>query len=206
MKSSSLLLQVSGHWVLRRWIFMSAALWSRSCPALRSTLPQLHNNTLPARQHQIDKHREWRNDPNNSHIDLSTHSTREFLCLFKKKKSNTFYLQISTSKVVIHLGAACFGSKLFMKNMPLKPRPLKKWEVIVVFKQPFSHSPSFIRTTARLCCVEGSCNVRASVSLVLTAWRYSSTILLCVHLKVQIKPVTLNEIKRVTLRFYDRLR
>lgn len=96
---------------------------------------------------------------------------------------------------MIHLGAACFGSKLFMKNMPLKPRPLKKWEIIVVCKHPFSHSPSFIRMTARLCCVEGSCNVRASVSLVLTAWRYSSTVLLCVHLKVQIKPVTLNEIK-----------
>lgn len=165
MKLSSLLLQVSGHWVLR-----AQEVNPYVCSSLEQILPlsPLHS-TAATQQH--------------------------FTCQTASNRQNTFYLQIRVSKVVIHLRAACFGSKLFMKNMPLKPRPLKKWEVIVVFKQLFSHSPSFIRTTARLCCVEGSCNVRASVSLVLTAWRYSSTILLCVHLKVQIKPVTLNEIK-----------
>lgn len=167
---------------------MSAALWSRSCPSLLSTLLQLHNNTLPVKQHQIDKTlrvTKWFKQL----TYLSTHTVQGSFCAFLKKNkyilpSNQRFYNCDSSR------SSLFCLKFFMKNMPLKPRPLKNWEVIVVFKQPFSHSPSFIRTTARLCCVEGSCNVRASVSLLLTAWRYSSTILLCVHLKVQIKPVT----------------
>lgn len=81
--------------------------------------------------------------------------------------------------------------------MPLKPRPLKtlllcsstQWHNQSL--RPFSHLPSFKRITARSYCIVGSWNIWASVSLVLITCRYNSTIFLCIHLKVEIKPVTL---------------
>ncbi len=179
---------------------MSAALWSRSSPSLLSTLLQLRNNTLPARQHKIHRtvycDRTENDNTHSSRIYISEYLFVYYIWYFKRVVNylNCFIENRPKSLMLTKTGAGWFGSKIPKKNMPLKPRPLKRlllcsstqWHKQSL--RSFSHLPSFIRITARSCCMLGSSNIWASVSLVLITCRYNSTIFLCVHLKVEIKP------------------
>ncbi len=148
---------------------MSAALWSRSSPSLLSTLLQLRNNTLPARQHKIHR-------TSVTEQRMTTHTAVEFIHLnicfytiwYFKRVANDFNCFIENrpkSLMLTKTGAGWFGSKLPKKNMPLKPRPLKRlilcsstqWHKQSL--RPFSHLPSFVRITARSCCMLGSSNI-----------------------------------------------